>query len=60
MPNLRWGCGKEDNLREFSAEVNSSYTESVAAGSTLNVIKTCWSILAAIEGQNHFGEVVGP
>ena len=58
MPNI---CGKDDDLRVFSAKVEAAYTaEASAEGSTPNIVHICKGMLAANEGQNRFGEVAGP
>ena len=63
MPNVWWGCGKDDYLRAFLAKLEAAYAaEAMADGSALNIVQICTGrrMLAANKGQNRFGEVVGP
>ena len=65
MPNVWWGCGKDDDLRALT-KVEAAYAAEAAAGAAVaeggvqNIVKICRSMLAANEGQNRFGEVAGP
>ena len=56
MPNVRWGCGKDDDLRAFSAKVEEAYAAKAAAttngaavaeGGALNIVHICKRMLAA-------------
>ena len=57
IPNLWWGCCKEDDLLAFLAKVEAVYLDDAVAGSAQNIVWICRRMLAANEGQNHFGKV---
>ena len=61
IPNVWWGCGKDNNLLLFSAKVEAAYAaEAIADGSTQNIVQICLCMLVANEGQNSFGKKAGP
>ena len=61
MPNVWWGCCKDEDLLAFSAKVKAAYAaEASAEGIAPSIVHICKRMLAANESQNHFGEVAGP